>query len=573
MSVPHFQACRAKLQDLREVSNTPHRKQHLWAFIFCLLFAIVLFWPLWRYPNTRVTDNYDGVFIAWTINWTQQVLLNNPVGLYNAPILAPLPSTYTFSDPFLTAALIGMPFWLITHQPILSLTINTLLSLILTAFFGYLLVWEVTQDFWRSLTAGFFISYGITHLTFLGHLHVLMLQWILLGMWSWWRFVSISTVSVKSKLNRRYLFLISVSIAAQFLNSPFSGYLFMICFAAVFFNRNSLKVAWAQKKLIALFLLPTFILIGLFYLPFWQTAHIYHSYRSIYDAANFALSVNELTSPLRLSRFYWLIWPLILSVLLKLLLKKKNNFISNRLANNFLLAGVASTILALGPVIKWMSHTVKVPFPLFHLLPIPLPYLVAYYLIPGFSAFRTPTRWLMATQICLGMWLALVLPKRFFNPFTFLLLVTVIFWEAQPFLSFQTLPSTAQYPAVYQAIQQLPNGSILHLPTYTYDMPQAQKEVMRMLMGATADHPTYNGYSGYAPQYRMDEMVWMNQSPFQTLTQKVIVENKIKYVVIHLDEIGKSDLNLANELSRVALYKDAKTIIVDAPYFQLACPG
>ncbi len=55
----------------------------------------------------------------------------------------------------------------------------------------------------------------------------------------------------------------------------------------------------------------------------------------------------------------------------------------------------------LGPALKIHDQTIKIVG-----LPIPLPYGIAYYLIPGFQAFRASSRFI----ILLGFGLSLLIP-------------------------------------------------------------------------------------------------------------------------------------------------------------------
>lgn len=545
-------------------------KQHIITLLFFFLFTVILFWPLFQHPFTTVTDDYDGVFIIWTIRWVQHVITTFPIWswptyLYHAPIFAPLPWTYTFSDPFFSAAIIGLPFQFFSSEPILSLTVNTILALVLTALFSYLFVWEVTRQYKASFMTGLVISFGVTHLSFLGHLHVLMIQWIPLALYAWHCFIN--------KQQKRFLLLFFVCFLLQVLNSPFAGYLFLASTWPILLTNQSLHSIRRNWKVIVvtttLFLVP----VGLFYWPFLTASHFYHSVRSINDAAHFALSPGELVSSLRASRLYWVLGFLLVYFSYAWIKKSPKEKLKRLLAfpqlqRNFFLAGLISTVLALGPVLKWSGQTVKIPFP------IPLPYAVAYYVLPFFGAFRTPSRWLIASHLCLSFLVALALPKKYFSLLLMSLLTLLIIWEAQPFLHFVILPTTPKYPKVYTAIAQLPAGKVLYLPPYTYDMVNAKQEVYRMLF-STIDqnflHPMYNGYSGYAPQSRMDEMSWMHKSPFSFLTQKVIRENQIKYIVIQNGQLSSDDQQLATELRQRALYSDSANLIIDSTLFQLSC--
>ncbi len=542
---------------------------HLIAFLIYGVLCGTLFFSLLRQPTKMISDDYDGLFIAWTINWVQHTLLHisRPgtfFQLYNAPLFSPLPLSYTFSDPFLTAAVIALPFRFFTNEPLFAVTINTLLAVFLTSFFSYLFSWKVTKRWGVSFVVGLWIGLGVTHLHYLGHLHVLMIQWIPLGLLTWWKFITTQ--------RKHFVFLFAGSFLLQILNSPFSGYLFLLCLLPVLFLSQSRSVVQKNWRVVVATCLFAMVITVGFYLPFFLSGNLYHSFRTLNDAAHFALSLEELVSLQRFSRLYFLIWPSVFFALYRLIKNGRKGIpLQEELQRNFLLAGIATLILALGPVLKWGGHTIKLPFP------IPLPYAVTYYLLPGFKAFRTPSRWLMATHICVGFFLALSISKKrgsLLMNGVLILLTCFIYLEAITFARFTAVSATHEYPSVYKALSTLPAGNVLHLPSYTYDMKDGKQEVYRMLFSLEDSgfiHPSYNGYSGYAPQKRMDEMNWMNQTPFSSVTQKIIHENAIQYVVIHEKEFSPENIQLNNELKKSAISAEGDDYIVVSTHFSLAC--
>lgn len=511
-------------------------------FFFC----VVLLLPLFRNFSTTVTDDYDGLLIAWTIHWVEYSATHAPQHLYNAPIFAPYQYTLTYTDPFVTAAMIGMPVYVLFHQPILVANVNLVLALVLTAFFFFLLSFELTKNWRLSFLLGGLAGFSVTHLHYLGQLHTLMLEFIPLGLWAWLKF------SQSEKLHYRYFVLACVCFSAQTLNSPFSGYLFLMCGGLFLFDPRSQQIIRQHWwRLLSYFVLFCALPLGFFYYPYFVSANFYHSYRTIRDAAHFALSLNELLSLNRVSVIFALLLALIF-------FHKKHSW--SPLAKGALLVFTASTILALGPALKWQGLTVKAPFA------IPLPYALAYYVLPGFKAFRTPSRWLASAYIGLLMLFALIWKEKKVSYIWVLLCFVIMYLEAQQFMTFYHLPTPQDYPPVYQwlATHTSPTTTVAHLPPYTYDQPDAKRETYRMIFSINDSHiySVYNGYSGFATQERMDEMDYLHDQPFTAQSEIILEKNHVDLVVIHLDELSASNASIAAQFKNSAMYSDPQTVVI-----------
>jgi hypothetical protein len=548
-----------------------------------VVLTALFFWPLIAHPFRMIPDDYDGLFITYTMNWVGQSLTHQPRNIFQEPLFAPYPLVLTFSDPFVTAAVIGEPFFLLTHQPIIFFTVNFLIAAVTTAFFCFLLVDELTQNSRLSFLAGAVCSFSVTHLHYLGHLHVFMMQFIPLGLWAW--------VKYTRERHDAFLLLFVLSFVAQTLNSPFAGYLFLLCCGMFLFDEKTwqtLRQSW--KKVGVLFCIFGILPVGALYLPYFASANLYHSYRSIREAAHFSLSVNELIASNRVSTALLVVGLFSAYHARKKWLHVKKHLIKNRLLTGCLCVCFVSVFLTLGPVLKWRDETVKI----FHNIPIPLPYSVLYVVIPGFKAFRTPSRWIVATlmSVVVGLslywheyWRKNILPK-----WVVILILLAMWIEAQQFLVFYAVPSLQEYPSAYLWLNRQQATSVVHLPTYVYDMPDGKIEAYRMLYSLatggeeTVAYPSanqtrsapfrltmYNGYSGFTPQERLDEMNFLHDHPLSNEAQARLRAQQIALSVFHLDELSANDRILARELTPRALYVDTNTLVLRTANWQPIC--
>lgn len=500
---------------------------YIWSFFVFMLATVLVCTPLLKDPFRNVVDDYDGVFITWSINWASYAITHAPLQLFEAPIFYPLQKTFTFSDPMLTAGLIATPFLRATHEPLVAHTAIIFISYVLMGWFTYLLVFELTRSRLLAMATGFYATFGSYHTAYMGHLHTFMLQGIPLSMYAWLRF--------RSGLKVGWLWIWAGAFIATAVNSPFSGVLFLAAQGVWVFNRSFYTFVRSHLKRIAPPITLAFGCVVLFYIPYLQASALYHSARSIRDAAHFALSLNEVArSPRGFS--YGVL--LCLIVLIGSLKRKS-------LHKEFLFCSIGATIMALGPVLKWTQHTVKLP------LPIPLPYALAYYVIPGMNAFRAPARWIVLASFLCVVGASLVVQKsrdKTMLAFLFLLLLLI---EKPWSYPVSTLHSRTERAPVYAWLEEHQTTPMTFLPPEIYAMPRgARNEVLRMLDTLPGKNVIrlFNGYSGYAPQERVDALVTLantfpSEESFRILSragiETISVEKRL-YETKKIDEIRDS---------------------------------
>lgn len=522
--------------------------RHFIPFAVLTVFSLLLFLPLLRQPFSVLIEDYDGAFITWTMTWVARSLLENPSQLYQAPIFAPLSSAYTFSDPLLSGALLGLPFWLLTKEPVVFSTVNYFLAGWLTAVFSYLLLKDLTNRRWSSVAGALLIAYSSTHFAFFIHLHTFMIQGIPLGLWAWWRF--------SRTQNARWLNLWAGAFLFQALNSPLTGYLFLGAHGLYLFDQESrevLRKKWRWLLGVAVFCVA---MIVAFYFPYLRSANLYQSQRSIRDAAHFALSLNtwwELGGKLQLT-FLAAIVMVTIAISNKI---RRATLWSEPLVKGALVTALICFVLALGPVLKWSGDTVKLP------TAIPLPYAAAYYVVPGMKAFRTPERWFLLSGMMLIIALVLIWRKR---PNVLLALAVLLLLIEQPWSYTPTaVDSRAERPAVYSWFDQQQPSKVLFMPAYVYDdVPDgAKQETHRMLSLITAKNipNLVNGYSGYAPQETLNNLKEYNQLFPHPEFWKRVREEGIEAVVVETDLLTTEQRDALGKLQIPAVYTDSNSLI------------
>lgn len=523
------------------------RRYVLPILVFVLL-SIWYSWPVLRHPTQNLADGYDGAFSTWVMNWSGISALHYPSRFYHAPIFFPYNFSTTFSDPMLSSGLLALPFVVITGEPLVAQTVIIVLTLFFLAFGTYVFIEHSTKDSWCGYAAGMLAAFGSMHMRFLGNLPTFFIPAIPWGLFSWQMFVKTS--------REKWLWILAGCFLIQALNSPLSGFFFLTSLLIFAFDKKTGKAFRTHGKDIIKIAGISFALVLLFYCPYIYAAVQYHAVRTIRDAAHFALSVDEI---FRISRGFTAtgIYVLIVSLAPFFIMKKAKS--TSPLALSACFLSIVTLILALGPVLKWDGSTVKTPFLL------PLPYAALYVVVPGFQAFRDPSRWIVLTFFLSTLSAGLIVNKKCGRLFL-LGACSLLLLEKGRNYPVTTLPSWNNRPAVYRWLQEQPVSSALFLPPYLYASPEtAVEETRRMLWTLPIQRQPlwiYNGYSGFAPQERVDEIVrfatlFPNEetiNALQKLSPEVIVIEKTFQRQDREEAILSSGYQKAYEDARVMGY-------------------
>jgi len=172
---------------------------------------------------------------------------------------------------------------------------------------------------------------------------------------------------------------------------------------------------------------------------------------------------------------------------------------------------------------------------------IPLPYLMFYYLAPGFNGFRAPSRWMalaLIGAVAAGV-VGLTRLKSFWRGVTASGMIILALVLARPVDPVKA-PTVAEAPEVYTWLKFQPPGAVIELPMFRWGSTSANKnEVYRMIYQTIHRMPMVNGYSGFSsPEW--EDLVARLQTDFPS--DALINELKargVKYLIIHQDEYQK----------------------------------
>ncbi|HCQ30978.1 TPA: hypothetical protein DIU27_01150 [Candidatus Collierbacteria bacterium] len=518
-----------------------------WFLITFISLASLLFiYPsAFIYPKDTLPDNNDTRLIAYIIGQVQSNILEHKP-LHYGTFFFPDQNTLAYSDLFLTSALMMLPARLFTEHPIVIFNLALTFNFVLTIISSYLLFGYLFKDHWITTLGVILFNFSGFHLSYFPHLQIFSLWPLCLSIYFFVRYLNENRTI--------FLLLFFLIVTVQIAESIFPSYLiFFACLIIILFGKTNVAGALAnnrtqagtrlreirvrfwrgpkRNRFASIFIhsLP-FIPIWIFLLlPYYQLhTSLPEATRPLRDAAHFSLGLDQIFT------FYhsWTVITIFFicataRVLLGnyplkqkrgIFLLKKNFCDEAKAAAKRWLSGLRfpqkntderpekiwwivfffSITMSLGPVLKIFGQTVKI-----FDLPIPLPYTLFYYLFPGFTGFRTPSRFiilaLLSAVVIIGFQLKPIFEKlKLKTKIIFIFLVTsFLFLEAD--LPLKSYPININMHPVYGQVKNLPaDAVILELPIKLWNMPDHEIESVRSLYSLFHNHRRFGGFSGFA---------------------------------------------------------------------------
>jgi hypothetical protein len=524
------------------------------SFLLFFIAAIYITYPLIFHINDMATGYGDELVIAWIQNWVIHALMTSPFSIFEANIYYPYHNTLAFSETFIFTSILALPIKLLTGEPISTVNFTLISSIIFLGFSMYLLCFYVTRNFFASLFSGMMIIFSSAVLDYTVHLQILSIACVPLSILFFLHFVT----------SRRSLFLgISlVFFILQLYNSILPSYFIVFSFLiiALFMMRPfKKKIPQFISKKNSFLLVAAIICMIPLAIPYYSVSHEFHYVRDIRDTIHFALqpedflypgnrtSINDFLMNAVPTNHYsqnnefkpgYLGVVFSVLVLLTVIYLLKNRKRIGLYEKCFLTIALLGLILSLGPFLHIGRQTIHHPFP------IPLPYLVFYYLFPGFNSIRDSGNWNMLFIIGISVVIALVLNNflaKFSHKtqiFVYLVLLAGVVLELNFPLKLYSIPQVKDFPKVYSWMATTPQNAIfIELPIYNWNYtPYVQQELYREYFGTINFRRTVNGYTGFSPPPWQDFISDMHQNfPSDKSIQK-IQKLGVQYIIINKND-------------------------------------
>lgn len=514
-------------------------------YLFLILIALYSVWPVAVNIKSSLPVGHEDVILTWIVNKNIEKIPTDIFNLFNGNIFFPYKNTMAYSDLFLPSSLISFFPARIMESYSVAFNFSLILGQVLTALIIFMWFKELTKDTISSLVGTVAFIFSQIRMHYYVHIHTFIFQWLFLSFFFLWKF---------SKDNKPWrLYSASIFLILQFWESPLPVF-WIFSFAAILLLpkfdilKRNIKHILLSSILVLIATLP---LIKAYY----SVSNQFNYVRSIREAAHFALSPDELITTF-FSPGLFALAVISIVFLIKTKLYKKDREL--KWIFPLLLVGL---IMALGPVLKWQGSTVK----LFGNIFIPLPYGIFYYVIPGFGALRTPSRWLILFAFSLSVIIALALSKYRgkYKRLLFLLGLTLAIFGGARIQKVTPIPNPDNYSPVYKWLKNQEGDAVLELPIYTSgDSSKYPLEFYRMLYSLYHKKNLVNGASGFDPPPRQSLVKDINEEFPSSILERKLSEMGVDYLVLHKNQYEKEKLREITVWgAKKIVYEDKNTLV------------
>lgn len=478
--------------------------EFLLATLFFAALTVALTWPAateWRRLIPVSPPSLDALHEYYAIGWGAHALVASPRDFFNAPYFYPYLATMAFMEHLFGLTLLALPIKLLTGSLTAAYNAVWLMTFVLSALGAYQLTRALTGSAAGALLAGVAYAFHPFRYHNAGQLNVLAMMWIPWGLYCLQLWLE--------RGERRHLAGLALLGWLQFVSSAYAG-IFLAYSAALLLalaprsttgRHAGLSVwrrLWAERGYLLALLLVVGALTAPFAWPYVQLSHMEGGLKRILkDTVLFSAAPLDFVTAAPGSlwraaggRAHHALFPGAVTLLLALagILRsgRRERFGYGALA-------LGGALMALGPRLLGVAPR------------IPLPFLLAWYVVPGVSFIRAPVRFVTLSSLGLavlaGFGVAALVGRRggawralAFAP----ALLAAVELCAAPVQRFD--PLGGGVPRVYARIQALPPNAVLaELPMARDEYSETDADARYQLYGLTHGRRLVNGVAAYLP--------------------------------------------------------------------------
>ena len=516
--------------------------------IIVIFFAVASVWPVFKNLGTVGDFGTDGELIVWITNQTIQKVTGNfrefergNFSIWSGNIFYPYNNILGYSDLFMISALWAIIPVIVTGNPAVTAGVGLLVGQILTMIISYFWFKEMSLNRWAAAVSAVAFGWAQVRWHYQVHLQMWNMQYFLGSAFCFWKFIK--TNNFKWGIGGGIL------LGLQAWESLLPVYFGLSTTLIILISNNKflmIKKFQYLKRVFMVALTAITIMLPVILL-YAGVSREFGVERSIREVAHNGLSVDD--------TWGWFGSIGIIALLILAIIQITNHKLQETNKDLKWLVGLAifGYVMALGPTLKWGGQTVKLGN-----MPIPLPYVAAYYTVPGFKALRTPSRWIWLTGFAVSGMVAIGLstsPLRrrnnsplhpslklregnfgdlFKKGLGVVGCLAVATLGGVSLAKYRVLPSPQEYPEVYKWIKNQPGEIVLELPRGIEAL-----EHRRMFYSIWTGKTLINGSSGFNPPE---------------------IEIKPDYIIVHLDEMQDTNSKIQTIGGHV-VYTDENAVV------------
>lgn len=516
------------------------------AAVWCaaILLACIFTYPyVFQFGNAGRLDTNDGRWSIWVVTWVAHALTSDPLGVYGANIYYPHQNALAFSEGNLVGGTMGIPAWLVTHNPYATHNFVFILSFALSFVATYYLVRHLTGDRRAAAVAGLLFAFCPFAFARQAHSQLLLIGFIPWSMLAFHRFID--RVSPARALELGVVLWLTGLACAYY--GLFAGG--MVAFGAIMLAAT--RGRWRDPKYWALLALAAAVCIGLtvpLFLPYLEMQGETGFARTLDDARHYSAGVGDWLSSSAWAHRWWI------SYLQGPYLGRSDEVLFPGFVAIFGGGwGAWLTLRRRSPVaVSTSSHE---PPPAWQAMPRDIAwfyaavavlafwttfgpkaglYTLLYDTIPVFSFLRAPSRTGIVVTFCLVVLTApasikLLAHRRGALVFAGLLALGTADLYRAPLRMREAPP----LPRAYQTLARLPRGPVIELP-YWHERLAYPRHAEYMLTSTAHWQPLINGYSDHIPQDFRETALPLSTFPSRE-SFAILEQLGARYAVFHLD--------------------------------------
>ncbi len=185
---------------------------------------------------------WDPLLNMWTLSWDTNTLLHAPTHLWQAQLLYPNNLSLSYSENLLGEAIIYAPFFLITHNPVLSYNITFYLIFWLCGVNMYIMARHYTNRSFAAFVAALIFAFAPYRIGQIDHIHIIAGEWMPLA------FLYLDLSLEKGRW--RHWILFALFYVLQLLSSIYYGIFLsysLLVFALIRYLLPFIRQLWYQR--------------------------------------------------------------------------------------------------------------------------------------------------------------------------------------------------------------------------------------------------------------------------------------------------------------------------------------
>jgi len=478
----------------------------------------------------------DARAFIWVLGWDNHAVLSR-VPLFEANKLYPLHDSLAYGEHLFGISLFTLPFYALTHNPVLAYNVVWLLAYVFSALAVHALAFRYTRDHLASLVAG--MSFAFCFFRFHhghGHLNLIWCFWIPLSFlaierWAerptWPRLSIVTAIVILQALSAWY-----EAVLITIADLLFIGWLFLVERRRVPLSRVLAHAAAALVMAVACVW------------PFARHYFILHQEPPAYAANSSADLVGWFVPPENTIAGQWLLahgvkgpryiwgeltvylgWITVALAIIGAIVALRSRDPDVRRTRFFIVLGIVAAVLALGPMPSEVASGVYGWSP-FGLLSH----------VPGLSLFRIPARYTQLINLTLAILAAVAavsLHRRFSIAGRIVSGIAIVLLLAENFVvNFPGgQPQPYPIPQVYKHLATLPPAPVLALPDYA-NTPTWFDEADYQYWSTAHWYPMVNGDSREWPPEFLALTTRLKTFPDHDAAA-AMHESGVRYIVVH----------------------------------------